>query len=122
MSYPRKETITLTGSSSGGVNSFSANPITGRIRDLLYVKDTLSTGSSITVTTEDTSQDVLAIAVPASISFAPRLVTHTQAGVSLSDLEDTISAVNERIKVVVTAGSTLGGGSDTTGTLTVIYG
>ena len=121
MSYPRKETISLTGSSSGGVTQYSS-VITGFVRDVLYVANTLSTGTSITVTTEDTSQTVVAKAVAASAAFAPRLVTHTQAGASLSDLEDLISAVNERIQVVVTAGSTLGGGSDTTGTLTVIYG
>ena len=126
MSYPRIETIALTGSSSVTVTSFS-NVITGEVRTLSYTRSTLSTATSLTITTEDTSQSVLVEQINADAVRSPRLVAHTVAGVALDfgttggdNQMDYISIVNERIKVVVTGGSTTG--AVTAGSITVIYG
>lgn len=132
MSFIHRETVVVTGSSTGDTTAFT-EVVTGKILLVKYTRPgsiPLSSASDFTVTTEDTSQSIWSQSnVDATTEVRPRAATHTTAGVAhtfgsttsgADVILEPIVAANERIKIVIAQGSTTGAG--TAGTFDVLIG
>ena len=122
MSYPRKETVSITTDASGDSTDYTT-VITGRIEALVYTKTDFTNGVDFTITTEDTGQTVWTEAdVDASSTVYPRAATHDTAGVASlyasagEPVETKVPVANERIEIVIA-----NGGATKTGKIEVIY-
>jgi hypothetical protein len=118
---PRKVVIEFTTDASGDATVYT-DAIVGRIHSILYDPGDVATGADLTITTETTEQAVLTItnAGTSAVRWSPRLPTHDLAGAAetydgTEPVNDSIVAVDERIKIVVDEG-----GNAKTGTVTVI--
>ena len=132
MSFVHRETVVVTGSSTGDTTAFTA-VVTGKILLVKYTRPAttpLSSDADFTVTTEDTSQSVWSQSnVDATTEVRPRAATHTTAGVahtfgsttaSTDVILEPVVLANERIKIVIAQGSTTG--AATAGTFDVLIG
>lgn len=118
MSLPRKEIITITTAADGSATAYS-NQITGRIKSVIVAVGTLTTLFDFTLTTETTLQTILVETAPGDAEvFHPRSLINAAAdgAVGTAVIQEGLSVVSERLKVVVA-----NGGNAKTGTLTVIY-
>jgi len=124
MSFAKRETVALTTDGSGDDTDYTG-VVNGRILALIYTKTDFTNGVVFTITTEDTLQNIwVETAVDASKTCAPRQATHSTVGVASvynddgdEPVEDYIWAVDERIKIVISAG-----GATKTGTIDVLIG
>ncbi len=128
MSFIERHTISLTGTTSGSLTTFSDEVANGKIHSIKYTRPgstPLSSSADFTVTTDETSQSVWAQSnVDATTTVMPRAATHDITGVANTDgttgtaaILEPIAIANERIKVVVASPSTDG---TTLGTLDVL--
>jgi len=116
-----RETVALATNSDGDATAYSA-PVSGRVHTLIYTKVDFADGSTITVTTRDTGQAILAeTGINASAVRAPRQATAATDGTASlyagggEPVEAYIIAQNEPIKIVVASG-----GDTKTGSIDVI--
>ena len=124
MAYCERHTVSVTTASNGTATYYTPH-VTGRIINVIYTKTDFTNGVVFTITTEDTLQNIwVETAVDASKTCAPRQATHSTVGVASvynddgdEPVEDYIWAVDERIKIVISAG-----GATKTGTIDVLIG
>jgi len=123
MSYPIKETVSITTDSSGDATSYS-EVVNGRILTIIYTKTDYAAGVDFTITTETTAQGLWTESnVNASATKAPRQPTHDAVGAASlyaaagEAVEDYIWAVQERVKIVIDEG-----GDTKTGSFDIIVG
>ncbi len=121
MAYAERHTVSLTTDSNGDATGYTP-VVTGRIITVVYTKTNFADGSTFTITTEDSTQNVwVETGVNATATVAPRQATHDTVGAASlyaaggEPVEDYIYAANERIKIVVS-----NGGDTKTGAFTVI--
>lgn len=121
--YGQRHEVSITTDASGDATAYT-EVITGEIRQIIYTKSNFANGVDFVVTVEETAEVVWdEDDVNASAVRAPRIATHSNAGVAAlyagggSAVLDRIFVANSRIKIVVASG-----GNATTGTITVIVG
>jgi hypothetical protein len=126
MAFGVTETVTIDSTSASAVTDYTTAAYTGPIQTIIYTQGTLSTGADIVVTTEDTGQTVWSESnVTASKTLCPRQATHSTAGVASlfatagEPVEDYVWAINERLKIVTTQGST---GDSCSGSMRFVVG
>jgi len=105
--------------SSTGASTHHTKSINGEIRSILYVSTFGSSALDITITTENTSQNVLVelsvgSTTAAAIARSPLQTAHTTTGGSTIPSVP-VPVIDERLKCVFSDGA-----ANATGTLTVI--
>jgi hypothetical protein len=115
--------VDITTDGSGAGTGYTP-VVSGRVLNVIYVKNNFADTVDFTVTTEKLGQNVWTEAnVTANKTVAPGQPTHTQAGVPVvqgetsSPVNDYLPVANDRVKVVVA-----NGGNATTGRFYVIIG
>jgi hypothetical protein len=119
--YVERHVLPITVDASGDAIAYTP-VITGEIRQIIYTKNNYADTVDFAVTVEDTGENIWTQAnVTASAVVAPRIATHTVAGVAAlyagggSAVLDKIAVAKSRIKVVVDEG-----GVSTSGTITIV--
>lgn len=121
MSVQRHE-ISLVTDGAGACTAYSAYPVSGEIKAVVYVRGTLdNTTTDITITGEKSGISILALTnVTTDGQYAPRMATHGITGTAAlyaaagTAVLACIPVALERIQVVVAQG-----GASKTGTLHV---
>lgn len=114
--FPQRATIAVTTDASGDATGYSEN-ITGQILEVHYTKTDFDDGSTFAVTLEKTGETVWSeSAVNASTVRRPRQTMHDSAGADQTTYAETVAAVNDRVKWVVSSG-----GNVKSGTLEIVY-
>lgn len=116
--YFSKKNISISLSSTGASTHYVPN-MNGEVRTVMYDSTVGSSALDITITTEESSQSVLAVVnigstTAAAVQYAPLQTAHTTTGGSTTP-SIPIGVANERLKCVFGGGAASG-----TGTLTVI--
>ena len=108
MAFPQTNTVTVTTASDGSatayLNSVDTNGWRGRVVTIIYTKTDFSNGSTFTITSEQTAQNIwVESSVNASTSRQPGQVTHQTDGTALT-VYDYLRLCGERIKIVIANG------------------
>ncbi|MGX7896888.1 hypothetical protein [Tsuneonella sp. HG222] len=106
----RRYTVSVTTAADGTATAYSPSRISGKIHQIGYVKGDFANGVDFTITAEATGANIWTEAdVNASKVCAPRLATHTTAGVAAT-LDGTVPALepvaigHDRVKIVIAQG------------------
>jgi hypothetical protein len=117
----RRFTINVTTASDGSYTGYTPY-LSGKIRQIEYVKTNFTDGVDFTITSEATGATIWTEAnVNAAKVCAPRIATHSNAGVAAlyasggTAVNDMIALGRDRVKIVLAAG-----GNATTGTFHVV--
>ena len=116
MSYCQRHALTILTNSSG-TGTGRTPSLNGKIKHIQYVKDGYASNSTFTITLNTTGLAVLAeSAINASTTRAPRMPVHSQVGAALTydqtaTVNDHICVSNEKIKIIVTNGGSIVGGT-----------
>ena len=114
---PQRHVVQVTTNTSGAATVFTPN-IDGRISAVIYTKDDFADGVDFAITAEDSGQNVWTEAdVNAAKSVYPVVAASLPSGAASSLVEVPIILAHERLKIVIA-----NGGSETSGTFTVIAG
>lgn len=123
MAYPERHTVTLTTDGSGDAVGYTP-VLSGEIRQIIYTKTDFADTVDPVISVESTGEIVWdEDNVTASAVRAPRIATHSNAGVAAlyagggSAVLDRIFVVRDRIKCLVA-----NGGASKTGAFTIIVG
>lgn len=111
MSYARRLSVSVTTAADGSATAFSDPIDYAQLSQIRYVKTDFANGSTFTITAEGTGETLWSeSSVNASATRAPRQATHgTDGAASLfaaggAAVQDKISIVNDRIKIVIASG------------------
>lgn len=120
MSYPRRNSVTVTTDASGDATSYIADEdgggIRGKIILIRYVKDDYAAGVDFTITTETTGVTVWTESnVNASETVHPTTLTQSDVGADAT-ARDFIRLAHERLKIVIAQG-----GDTKSGTFTLVW-
>lgn len=116
----KRHKVTVTTNGSGAATEYSPG-ISGVILAIHYVKGNFSDGVDFTITSEETGETIWTESnVNASKSCAPRMATHSTAGVAATydgtrAVGDRIGLHNDRVSIAVASG-----GAATTGTFHIV--
>lgn len=106
----RRFTLTVTTDGSGAATAYSPY-LSGKIRQIDYVKTDYATGVDFTITAEATGATIWTQAdVNATVTVAPRIATSTNAGVASlyaaggTAVNDMIALGRDRVKIVLAQG------------------
>jgi hypothetical protein len=120
MAFVRRVRVDVTTDGAGAATVYSES-VSGLLSHIVYVKGTIGSTPTFTVTNETTGESLWTEAnVSASAVRAPRMPTHNQSGVAAlyaaggTAVNDMIGLANDRVKIVVS-----GGGATATGTFYV---
>ncbi len=109
MSHVERIQVAVTTAADGSATAYS-DPVNGLLSQIRYVKTDFADGSTITITADETGETLWTEAnVNASATRAPRVGTHTTAGVASLyaaagvAVNDKI-AITGRIKIVIASG------------------
>lgn len=123
MAYAERHTVTVTTDAAGDGTGYTP-VITGKIKQIRYVKSNFDNGVDFDVTLEATGEVLWdEDNVNASKSVAPRIATHTTLGVAAvfaaagEPVLDCLTAARDRVKIVVA-----NGGNVKSGTFHVVVG
>lgn len=115
--------VTLTTDGSGACTAYSSS-VMGAILGVVYKPGAIATGATVTVTTEDSLQSVVAksSAGTSTVVWYPRPQVHDASGTAATlngtqAMRDYAYAAGERIKIVVASG-----GAAATGSIQFIIG
>lgn len=118
-----RHVIAVTTAADGSATAYSP-PVTGRVLAIHYVKTDFANGVDFTITAEATGETIWTEAdVNASKSCAPRMATHSNAGVAAlyasggTAVNSEIALGNDRVKFVIASG-----GNAKTGAFHLIIG
>lgn len=121
--YVERHTVTLITDAAGDATGYSP-VITGRILAIHYVATDYAAGVDFTITGEATGETIWTEAnVNASTFRAPRMATHSTAGVAAlyaaggAAVNDYVGIANDRVKIVIAQG-----GNTKTGKFYIIVG
>lgn len=110
MSNVRRVSVAVTTAADGSATVYS-DTVTGKLSTIRYVKGNFDNGSTMTVTVEQTGEDVWSESnVNASATRAPRQATHSTVGAAAlyaaggTEVNDKIAMANDRLKVVIASG------------------
>ena len=123
MAFVQRHVVSVTTDGDGNATAYTAEPVSGFVAALAYVKTDFADGVDFTVTTEATAQQLWREDdVNASKTIYPRPQVHNTVGVALTldganIATDRAPAANERIKIVIAQG-----GATKTGTFHVYVG
>lgn len=127
--YGERHSVTVVTASDGSATAYiggvdGIGNLTGRIISLTYTKTDFADGSTFTITSEATGQNIWTeTGVNATATVAPRQATHSTAGAAAlyaaggTAVNDYIVLAQDRIKVVIASG-----GDTKTGVFTVVMG
>jgi hypothetical protein len=120
----RKFSLTVVTAADGSATAYSPY-LSGYINQIVYTKasaDSYTDGVDFTITADETGETIWTEAnVNASVAKAPRLATHTTAGVAAlyaaggTAVLDKIALARDRVKIVLASG-----GDTHTGTFDII--
>lgn len=119
MSYVKRHRIAVTTDASGDAEYYTPI-VTGKLISITYTKDDFADGVDFTITGETTGINLWTqVNVNATATVAPKMATHSQAGVANDTAGDVLLSdiylAQERIKVVVA-----NGGNVTSGTFDIL--
>jgi hypothetical protein len=114
MSYARRLSVSVTTAADGSATVYSDPIDYGQLSQIRYMKPVsggFDDGSAITITAEATGETLWAqTGVNASATVAPRMATHSTAGVASlfaaggTAVTDKIAIASDRIKIVIASG------------------
>lgn len=123
MAYGERHAVTITTAADGSGTGYTP-VITGKVKQIVYVKNDFDNGVDFTITAEGTGETIWAEEnVNASTWRAPRIATHSTAGVAAlfaaagQAVLAEMMIVKDRIKIVIAQG-----GNVKSGTFYVIVG
>ena len=126
MSYPKRQRLSVTTDASGNATATFAQTVQGKIKQIVYTKDgtnAYSNGSTITFSNTETGETIWAeTGVNASAVRAPRIATHSNAGVAAlyaaagQAVNDDFYCAGDHVQVVIS-----GGGNTKVGQFDLIY-
>lgn len=106
----RREEVTVTTAADGSATAYTRT-VSGKLHSIQYVKTDYADGVDVTITTDKNGQSVWAESdVNAAVTKAPRLATHTVAGVAAlyaaagTAVLDKIAIGADRFKIVLAQG------------------
>ena len=108
MSYAKRYRKVITTASDGSAEVYTGE-ITGKIISITYTKDDFADGVGFTITGEDTGINIWTQTnVDATATVAPKMPTHSQAGVANDTAGDVLLSdiwlAQERIKIAIANG------------------
>jgi hypothetical protein len=110
MSQVIRHVVAMTTAANGSVTSYTPT-VTGIVQAIHYVKTDYADTVDFAITSEATGETIWTeLNVTASKSCAPRMATHSTAGVATlyapagSAVLDAIAIANDRVKIAVTNG------------------
>jgi len=118
----KRYTVSVTTAADGSATAYSARRISGKVHQIEYVKGDFADGVDFTITGDATGVGILAESnVNASAVRAPRMATHSTAGVASlyaaggTAVQAPVALANDRIKIVIAQG-----GNAKTGTFHIL--
>lgn len=121
MSFPQRETVTVTTAADGSATVYST-PLQGKVASVQYVKNNFDDGVDFNITNEKSGETIWqeSNVNSAAIKY-PRAAVHDTAGTAATldgtrAMRDQIPLAQDRVKIIIAQG-----GNAKSGTFHIVY-